>query len=914
MTAVTLSEEDIPFEEQLQRTPYDFKLWWKYIQIKIRMYNNNNNKDISGATSRLIQIFSLFERALALLPGSYKLWNTYIEMRIEKIRHVRVTSPAYEQVNNVFERALVHMYLMPRMWLNYTKILFRQGLISKTRKTYDLALIKLPVTQHGRIWKEYLNFVKQSKCQLTAVSVYKRYLKFTPAAREDFLDMLQEIGNWKEAIYQLYDMVTDKAYLSPRGTSKEGMWLSIGDICSKYAEKLANSNNNEIQPITMLKEGIESSENNKGRLWCSLANYHSRLGNFEEAEKIYENACKTVVTAKDFSIVYDSYIKLEETIISAELDFADEDEDDDDEEEEDEEGIDAKMDRLENLLNRRETMLNKVLIRRNKQDVSEWEKRVELCLEEDGEDTKIVQNALNIYEEAIKTIDPTDAINGRLSGIYISYSKLFEENNDVNKANNVLERGRNINYRIVDELATVWCANVELLLRAKKFEEALVLIEEAITPVTGSNIKKKGNSKKRDREEASSEDDGVNKIPYCRKQLHQNQKVWNLYLDLEENLRTIDAVRAAYERVISLRVASPQTILNYAAFLEENKYFEESFRAFEKGISLFSFPHALPIWKMYLTKFVNRYKGAKLERARDLFEECCETVPSNLAKDIFFTYAKFETEYGLARHAMSVYDRATEYVIEEDQYDVYCTYIKEAEQLFGAPRTRSIYQKALEALSNKHIPEISIQFSEMEIALNEIDRARAILAHGSQVCDPRIKKSFWQHWKNFEVQHGNEETFKEMLRIQRSVKASYLSSHYLENPDEMDDSEDVNDNFNSNNNNDNIQLNSNNGVGVELNPELNPNMMMSTYDTTNEVTTTSIAANNNGTNTGNINNSGLGLGFVAAQQTNVDDDAEIDIDEYEEEEEDDGDDEAVAGGGVGALAMFQKANNSKKQE
>ena len=105
-------------------------------------------------------------------------------------------------------------------------------------------------------------------------------------------------------------------------------------------------------------------------------------------------------------------------------------------------------------------------------------------------------------------------------------------NNDVNKANNVLERGRNINYRIVDELATVWCANVELLLRAKKFEEALVLIEEAITPVTGSNIKKKGNSKKRDREEASPEDDGVNKIPYCRKQLHQNQKVWNLMMEI----------------------------------------------------------------------------------------------------------------------------------------------------------------------------------------------------------------------------------------------------------------------------------------------------------------------------------------------------------------------------------------------
>ena len=79
------------------------------------------------------------------------------------------------------------------------------------------------------------------------------------------------------------------------------------------------------------------------------------------------------MSAKDFSVVFDSYIKLEETIISAELDFGD-DEDDDEEEEEEEENVDSKMDRLENLLTRRDKMLNEVLIRRNKQDVKEWEK------------------------------------------------------------------------------------------------------------------------------------------------------------------------------------------------------------------------------------------------------------------------------------------------------------------------------------------------------------------------------------------------------------------------------------------------------------------------------------------------------------------------------------------------------------
>lgn len=33
--------------------------------------------------------------------------------------------------------------------------------------------------------------------------------------------------------------------------------------------------------------------------------------------------------------------------------------------------------------------------------------------------------------------------------------------------------------------------------------------------------------------------------------------------------------------------------------------------------------------------------------------------------------------------------------------------------------------------------------------------------------------AFWQTWKDFEVRHGNEDTIKEMLRIRRSVQATY---------------------------------------------------------------------------------------------------------------------------------------------
>lgn len=47
-------------------------------------------------------------------------------------------------------------------------------------------------------------------------------------------------------------------------------------------------------------------------------------------------------------------------------------------------------------------------------------------------------------------------------------------------------------------------------------------------------------------------------------------------------------------------------ILNFATFLEENKYWEEAFRVYEKGVATFGFPHAKPIWTRYLDNFVQR--------------------------------------------------------------------------------------------------------------------------------------------------------------------------------------------------------------------------------------------------------------------------------------------------------------------
>ena len=59
---------------------------------------------------------------------------------------------------------------------------------------------------------------------------------------------------------------------------------------------------------------------------------------------------------------------------------------------------------------------------------------------------------------------------------------------------------------------------------------------------------------------------------------------------------------------------------------QEHKYFEESFKVFERGVAIFKYPHVREIWSTYIHKFVQRYGGKKLERARDLFEQALENV------------------------------------------------------------------------------------------------------------------------------------------------------------------------------------------------------------------------------------------------------------------------------------------------
>jgi pre-mRNA-splicing factor SYF1 len=49
-------------------------------------------------------------------------------------------------------------------------------------------------------------------------------------------------------------------------------------------------------------------------------------------------------------------------------------------------------------------------------------------------------------------------------------------------------------------------------------------------------------------------------------------------VDLEESIGNVESTKAVYDKILELRIANAQVIINYAIFLEENAYFEESFK------------------------------------------------------------------------------------------------------------------------------------------------------------------------------------------------------------------------------------------------------------------------------------------------------------------------------------------------
>lgn len=728
-----VSNDDAIYEQDLLRNAGSIRPWLAYIDSKMR----------NGTIHE--QAF-VMERACIHLPRSYKLWKMYLDFRV---KHLKKKNPVrardeFNKVNALFERALVLLNKMPVIWEMYLGFLLRQPLVTKTRRTFDQALRALPLTQHNRIWKLYKQFANSAGGE-TAVSIWSRYVQIHPEDMEDYIDLLVETGHYKEAVKRYIDILNNPKFQSKNVKSDFQLWSDMADLIVNKARQIGHVSRSGIDVHRIFRSGIERFADQRGKLWAGLATYCITMGDFEQARDVFEEGITTVMTVRDFTMIFDAYVEFEESLLSNLMDAAqtravqgkaDAEKDFD---------LDMRMMRFEYLMDRRPFLLNDVLLRQNPNNVPEWEKRVQLW----GDNEKEV---VQTYTDAIATINPKKAL-GKFHTLWLAYAKFYEDRSDLDTARTILNKAVRVPYKSVQELAETWIAWAEMELRSENFDNAIAVLAKATAAPKRSTV------------------DYFDESLSPQQRLHKSWKVWSFYVDMVESVGTLAEVRAIYDRIFELKIATPQTVANYANLLEENGYFEESYKIYERGLDLFSYPVAFELWNLYLTKAVSR--KISIERLRDLFEQAIENVPPEFAKPIYLMYGALEEDRGLARSAMRIYDRATRAVSDDDRLAMYNFYINKAATNFGLTSTRPIYERAIAALPDKDAREMCIAFAAMERRLGEIDRARSIYGHGSQFADPRANETYWEAWEKFEVAHGNEDTFKEMLRIKRSVAASF---------------------------------------------------------------------------------------------------------------------------------------------
>lgn len=672
--------------------------------------------------------------------------SKYLEFRINHLRGRNATKyrAEYQKVNALFERALILLNKMPKIWEMYLSFLLQQPLVTQTRRTFDRALRALPITQHNRIWKLYKAFARSASGQ-TAVKIWARYMQIHPENAEDYIELLVELGQYTDAVKRYMEILDDPRFQSKKGKSNFQLWTEMVDLLVSKAKQIRTGPQVGIDVDVILRSGIDRFADQRGKLWAGLATYWITKGNFEKARDVFEEGITTVMTVRDFTLIFDAYVEFEESIIGSLMEAAavradkgnvDEDADFD---------LDLRMLRFEQLMDRRPFLVNDVLLRQNPNNVIEWEKRVALW----GDNKEEI---VNTYTAAIAAINPKKA-HGKFSELWVNYAKFYESGGDLDTARVIFDKAVKVPFKSVAELADTWCEWAEMELRSENFDKAVDIMAKATQAPKKSTV------------------DYFDETLSPQQRVHKSWKLWSFYVDLVESVATLEETRKVYERIFELRIATPQTVVNYANLLEEHKYFEDSFKVYERGLDLFSYPVAFELWNLYLTKAVDRKIG--IERLRDLFEQALDGCPPKFAKPLYLMYGNLEEERGLARHAMRIYERATRAVSDEDRFEMFEFYITKSASNFGLTSTRPIYERAIAALPDQEAKEMCLKFADMERRLGEIDRARAIYGHASQFCDPRTNAGFWQKWEAFEVQHGNEDTFKEMLRIKRSVQAQY---------------------------------------------------------------------------------------------------------------------------------------------
>ncbi|KAI9219946.1 hypothetical protein BC828DRAFT_384760 [Blastocladiella britannica] len=815
----TIGDTDLPHEHLLLRDPYRPATWLTYIAHKLGM--------VAMGSVPPSHLALLYERAVATIPGSYKLWKAYLDWSRARLRHLapgsRARAAEVTRIWGCYHRALtVAMHKMPRLWTDFLEFAVANAphRVPEIRAQFDAALCALAPGQHVRVWDLYLPWAEKVGGEV-AVWVHKRYLQCNSSHAAAFTTLLLKQGHHAAAASYLLSAARGSFLASAAASAAAAAPAAAHPLFDKLVELAVSHPDAFASPEVadqVLEAAVRRHPQHCAKYWAARARARVQRGDLEGARAVFERSLRGVTTLRDFTVLFDAYVEHEEGVVkqqlkalarikrrvaknastedpttaAAEAAAAAQRE------------VDLRLARLDALVQSRPRLVNDVELRGNPHACAKWVVRATTLVPEN--------RAVAEFERALRTIHPKHATGG-LEQVYAAYARWHEDHNDPDAARKVWERAVRIEYKAVPELVGAWTGYAEFELRRGGVQRARDVMGRACSvPARG----------------AASVDYRDHKLSVQRR-LFKSTPLWSFYIDLEECFGTRATVAATYDHMIHLKLATPQVIANYALYLESQRYFEDSFKVYERGIAAFGYPVAAELWTVYIAKFMHRYglevdpkapvapsneddqalvsleiadagttsssatvtdvvaKSVHMERLRDLYEAAlgAPNLPTGeYRRSLYVGYFAAELAHGQARRAMRVLDRAcahpTQAVDTVHRKPLVDMAAHVASAAFGLLAARAVYERALRHLPDRAAAQTCLAFAALELRAGDVPRARAVFAHGAPLAgDPTVTSGgakqgqhwYWNAWRAFEVQYGNEESFKDMLRVRRAVAA-----------------------------------------------------------------------------------------------------------------------------------------------
>lgn len=753
-------EMAVPFEEAIAKAPLDLSLWIKYFQAM-------------ASSSMEIKIFIL-NRAVTQFPRCYKFWIVYIDLLIEE-------NVAPSCVIDVFKQSLQLLDSAPILWVKYLTYLVhhQKHQITHIRRTFNDALYHLPITQHHMIWPLYISLADEIGGKFGAITYMKYYqystefeLKGGGSITIDMIiQKLFEFGDIENGSNLIQSVTSNiNEYLTLPKSPVE-LWEEFIDLLIDSKKKTVNQDfDNFVEKL--VQQGIQKYPDQIGKLYSKLIFYYINRKNFDQVRFHSYKGLQECKTLKDFTLLFDIYtefeqslvIKLEEQLESNPSDTLSK-------------KFEYRIALLEKFIDDRELMINDMKLRQDPNNLDEWLIRVDLF-----NDTK---QKLSAYVKALTTVNPLKAISlsnsATFADLWIKYANVYTSSNDFKTGALIFSKAVKSQFKTPDELAQIYISWSEILLEDGKESESVTTVEDILF----------------------SNDSDINYMDTSltvQLRIHKSVKLWLFYLDLleslidedQDNSKTIDKITKAYEQMITLKIVTPRILLNYALFLQEQKYWEKSFSVYELSLRLFSDDKVrFEIWNTYLTRIIsyrNNTKSIPVERIRDLFDQCfSQGLPANLNKPICILYSQFEEDQGSIMKSIKVIEdwllSMTEFnqgSIKGDQnfnisikLEMYQLLISKLALIQDDTRSRDLYTKMLNDKQFKlaQLITVTLDFVKFEISRNQFNRVRSLFKFITKLGNPEMEsiKNVWNQWEKFELEYGNELTFKEMLRYKRVI-------------------------------------------------------------------------------------------------------------------------------------------------